>query len=371
MIKVVVVDDSALMRRVLTTLIEEDGDIAVVGVARDPLEARETIKAHDPDVVTLDIEMPNMNGLEFLEKIMRLRPMPVVMVSSLTTRSARETMVALELGAVDFIAKPAGAGPGDREAMGQTLRQKIRDGARTDVSSRALARTRAQPRAPLNLKAPCPPGTLIALGASTGGVDAIRRVLEGLPADSPPVVIAQHMPAGFTTRFAARLDELVELTVHEAEDRMALLPGHAYVAPGDRHLLVERSSGALKCRVAGGELRSGHRPSVDILFASVAEVVGALAAGAILTGMGRDGAEGLGRMRAAGAYTVGQAQGSALIYGMPRAAAEIGAVAIEAPIEEIAGLLISGLLGRREAGGHGDRQAARMAAGQGARRGEG
>ena len=317
-IRVLVVDDSALIRDVLSKTLAQDGDITVVGTAHDPLDARDKIKALNPDVVTLDIEMPNMNGLAFLQKIMRLRPLPVVMVSTLTTKGASETMLALELGAVDFVAKPGTEMAGGLEVFGATLREKVRFAAQSDVQARA----HRAPSPDLPLKtAVAPEGALIAIGASTGGVEAIRQVLSSIPPDCPPIVIAQHMP-----------------------DRMALERGTAYVAPGDFHLRVEKSSGQLKCRVTQDEQTSGHRPSVDVLFSSVAKVAGPMAVGAILTGMGRDGAQGLKAMREAGAFTIGQSQGSALIYGMPKAAFELGAVIEEASVEKIAGRLVSALM---------------------------
>ncbi|SEQ27753.1 two-component system, chemotaxis family, response regulator CheB [Devosia sp. YR412] len=341
-IKVLVVDDSALIREVLTRMLSRDGDIHVVGTATDPIDAREKIKALNPDVVTLDIEMPNMNGLQFLDKLMRLRPTPVVMVSTLTKKGASETLLALELGAVDFVAKPSAEFEGGLDAFGANLRDKIRAAAKSDVRGRSAGRADA-PKVAVRTAA-APSGALIAIGASTGGVEAIRAVLSQMPVDCPPIVIAQHMPPGFTNRFAARLDEICELTVVEAEDRMVLQPGHAYVAKGDYHLRVERSSGQLKTRLTHDELESGHRPSVDVLFESVAKVVGPMAVGAILTGMGRDGARGLKLMRDAGAYTVGQSQASALVYGMPRVAFEEGAVVEQAPIEAIAGRLANALV---------------------------
>ncbi len=344
--KVLIVDDSALIREVLTRMLTRDGDITVVGTATDPIDAREKIKTLDPDVVTLDIEMPNMNGLAFLEKLMRLRPTPVVMVSTLTKKGASETLLALELGAVDFVAKPSAEFAGGLDAFGAGLRDKIRAAARSDVRGRS--NRVEQPKTPVRTAA-APDGSIIAIGASTGGVEAIRTVLSEMPTDCPPVVIAQHMPAGFTGRFAARLDELCAIKVVEAQDRMPLLAGHAYVARGDYHLRVERSSGQLKCRLAQDELESGHRPSVDVLFESVAKTVGAMAVGAILTGMGRDGARGLKLMRDAGAYTVGQNQSTALVYGMPRVAFEEGAVVEQAPIEQIASRLANALVKLRSA----------------------
>jgi two-component system chemotaxis response regulator CheB len=339
-IKVLVVDDSQLIREVLTRTLGRDGDISVVGAAEDPIEARQKIKLLDPDVVTLDIEMPNMNGLMFLDKLMRLHPLPVVMVSTLTTRGASETLLALELGAVDFVAKPNAEAAGGFEAFGESLRQKVRAAAHSNVRGQGL-----KPGAALTpvRTAAAPAGAVIALGASTGGVEAIRVVLTQMPPDCPPIVIVQHMPPGFTARFANRLDELCEVSVAEAQDRMQLLPGHAYVAPGDHHLRVERSSGQLKCRVSRDEPSSGHRPSVDVLFESVGRVVGPMAVGAILTGMGRDGARGLKAMRDAGGYTVGQSAASALVYGMPRVAFEEGAVIEQAPLEAVAARLAAAL----------------------------
>jgi two-component system chemotaxis response regulator CheB len=249
--------------------------------------------------------------------------------------------LALELGAVDFVAKPSVDLEGGLEAFGSGLRDKIRAAARSDVKGRAY-RVDA-PKVAVRTAA-APEGALIALGASTGGVEAIRAVLVNMPVDCPPILIAQHMPQGFTGRFAARLDELCAITVVEAEDRMPLQVGHAYVARGDYHLRVERSSGQLKCRLAQDDLASGHRPSVDVLFESVARTVGPLAVGAILTGMGRDGARGLKLMRDAGAYTLGQNQATALVYGMPRVAFEEGAVVEQAPLEAIAARLANALV---------------------------
>src|SRR6218665_3809350 len=255
-IKVLVVDDSALIREVLSRTLGKDGDIHVVGTAEDPIDAREKIKALNPDVVTLDLEMTNMNGLQFLDKLMRLHPLPVVMVSTLTTKGASETLLALELGAVDFVAKPNATLSGGLEAFGENLRQKVRAAAPSDVKGRAMKAPAAN--VPVRIAA-APSGALIAIGASTGGVEAIRVVLSQMPPDCPPIVIAQHMPAGFTSRFAGRLDELTELKVVEAEDRMPLMPGHAYVARGEYHLRVERSSGQLKCWLAQDGTPPGPR----------------------------------------------------------------------------------------------------------------
>lgn len=335
-IKVLVVDDSALIRSILGKALDKDAGIEVVGTAEDPIDARKIIKELNPDVLTLDIEMPNMNGLEFLAKLMRLRPMPVVMVSTLTQKGAEETLLALELGAVDFVAKPTNDIVGGLEAFGTEVCRKVHAAAKSSVRSQGL-------RAPVPsiaiTTAAGPAGSLIAIGASTGGVEAIRAVLTKLPADCPPIVITQHMPPGFTDRFASRLDDLCTIKVREAADRMILEPGNAYIAKGGFHLRVEKSSGQLKCRLDSGEEVSSHRPSVDVLFESVAKTVGKMAIGAILTGMGRDGAVGLKKMRDAGAFTIGQSESSALVYGMPRVAFEEGGVVEQAAIEAIAGKL--------------------------------
>jgi two-component system chemotaxis response regulator CheB len=269
--------------------------------------------------------------------------MPVVMVSTLTKKGADETLLALELGAVDFVAKPGHDLAGGIDAFGAEVRDKVRAAAHSDARSRGMG-MRAKPAdGPVSSMAAAADGTLIAIGASTSGVEAIRTVLSMIPADCPPIVIAQHMPAGFTGRFAQRLDETTALKVCEAEDRMPLQKGHAYVAPGDFHLRIEKSSGQIKCRLQQDDLISGHRPSVDALFTSVAQVAGPRAVGAILTGMGRDGATGLKKMRDAGAHTIGQSASSALVYGMPRVAFEEGAVVEQAPLEQVASRLAMAL----------------------------
>ncbi len=347
-IRVLVVDDSALIREVLSSTLAKDGDIEVVGTAEDPLVARQRIKELNPDVVTLDIEMPNMNGLEFLSKLMRLRPTPVVMVSTLTQKGASETMLALELGAVDFVAKPGHDLAGGLDQFGADLRTKVRAAAQSDVRGRAM-----RVSAPVAKKAASVSAVVkeavIAIGASTGGVDAVRTVLSGLPDDCPPVMVAQHMPPDFTERFAQRLDQQLDLNIIEAQDRMSMKNGCVYIAKGGFHLRLERSSGEFKCRLSDEETVSGHRPSVDVLFTSVARIAGKNAVGAILTGMGRDGADGLKLMREAGAFTVGQNKSSALVYGMPRAAMECGAVVKEVVVEDVAACLINGLIQHKSA----------------------
>jgi two-component system chemotaxis response regulator CheB len=318
-IRVLVVDDSATMRGLITAALNRDPEIEVVGAAGDPFEARGMIKALNPDVVTLDIEMPNMNGIEFLEKIMRLRPMPVVMVSSLTQAGAEMTLRALELGAVDCVGKPTTA-TGTAEALAEVA-DKVRAAARASVRTKADAAPPTARR--LNY---VPSGDVVAIGSSTGGVEALLAILTQFPETCPPTVITQHMPATFTASFAARLDRASGAKVQEAVDGALLEPGKVYVAPGGvAHLEVVRSAG-LRCRLTQGDPVSGHRPSVDVLFNSVAQAVGDKAVGAILTGMGRDGAQGLLALRKAGARTLGQDEQSCVVYGMPRTAFELGAV---------------------------------------------
>ena len=318
-IRVLVVDDSATMRSLITAALNRDSDIEVVGAAGDPFEARGMIKALNPDVVTLDIEMPNMNGIEFLEKIMRLRPMPVVMVSSLTQAGAEMTLRALELGAVDCVGKPTTA-TGTAEALNEVA-DKVKAAARASVRTKADAAPATARR--LNY---VPSGDVVAIGSSTGGVEALLAILTQFPETCPPTVITQHMPATFTASFAARLDRASGAKVAEAVDGALLEPGKIYVAPGGvSHLEVVRSAG-LRCRLTQGDPVSGHRPSVDVLFNSVAQAVGDKAVGVILTGMGRDGAQGLLALRKAGARTLGQDEASCVVYGMPRTAFELGAV---------------------------------------------
>ncbi len=339
-IKVLVVDDSALIRSILSKVLNNDAGIKVIGTAKDPIDARQKIKDLNPDVLTLDIEMPNMNGLDFLDKLMRLKPMPVVMVSTLTQKGAEETLLALELGAVDFVAKPNANISSGLDDFGADVCKKVHAAAKSAARSRGMRAP--TPKVTLH-SAKGPVGSLIAIGASTGGVEAIREVLVSLPKDCPPIVITQHMPAGFTSRFATRLDDLCAIKVQEAQNRMILENGNAYIAKGGMHLLVEKSSGQLKCRLQDGEDVSGHKPSVDMLFSSVAKTVGNKAVGVILTGMGKDGAKGLKEMRDADCFTLGQSETSALVYGMPRVAFETGAVAEQAPIEAIASRISSAL----------------------------
>jgi len=335
--RVVVVDDSALVRGLLSEIIDRQPDMTCVGAASDPLVAREMIRNLNPDVITLDVEMPHMDGIEFLSRLMRLRPMPVVMVSTLTERGADVTLKALELGAVDFVAKPKiGVSDGLRQ-LGADITEKIRTAARARVHRLAAP-------APAGTAAAAPPALLgrlstekiIFIGASTGGTEATREVLVKLPADAPAVMITQHMPPGFTKSYAARLDSLCRISVAEAQDGERILPGHAYLAPGGRHLSVERSGANYIARVQDGEPVNRHKPSVEVLFASAARVVGRNALGVMLTGMGADGAAAMRTMRDAGSWNIAQDEASCVVFGMPREAIAHGAAHEVLPLAQIA-----------------------------------
>ena len=324
-ISVLIVDDSATMRSLISAVLRRDPQINVVGTAADPLEARTKIKELNPDVLTLDVEMPNMNGLEFLEKIMRLRPMPVVMVSTLTQAGTDVTLAALEIGAVDAVAKPAPGVPA-QEAFGD-LAEKVKIAARSRVrpmENRAAHTPDHAYQAGAN--------HILAIGSSTGGVEALLTIISQFPANCPATVVTQHMPASFTSSFAARLDRASAAKVAEATDGAMLQPGHIYIAPGGAsHLEVHNG----RSRLINTDLVNGHRPSVDVLFNSVARQDRPMT-GVILTGMGRDGAQGLLAMRQAGAHTLGQDEASCVVYGMPRAAFEIGAVERQLPLSRLA-----------------------------------
>lgn len=321
-ISVLSVDDSALMRQLMTEIVNSHPDMEMVATAPDPLVARDLIKKFNPQVLTLDVEMPRMDGLDFLEKLMRLRPMPVVMVSSLTGKGSEITLRALELGAVDFVTKPQ---LGIREGMlaySELIAEKIRTAAKARLSQRSTGPAPAiLSHTPLLSSE-----KLIAIGASTGGTEAIRHVLQPLPASSPALLITQHMPPGFTRSFAERLNKLCQITVKEAEDGERVLPGHAYIAPGDRHLELARSGANYQVRLHDGPPVNRHRPSVDVLFRSVAQFAGRNAVGVILTGMGNDGAAGMLEMHRAGAYTLAQNEASCVVFGMPREAIATGGV---------------------------------------------
>ena len=337
-IKVIIVDDSATIRGLFAAILNAEADIEVVATATDPLDAREKIKQFDPDVVTLDIEMPKMDGIAFLEKIMTLRPMPVVMASSLTAKGAEVTLRALELGAVDYLFKSAERLQGGGAGLREELVEKVRVAASAKVREHAVA---AAPITPLPFRPWQEVPPVIALGASTGGVEALRDLFMALPAQCPPIVITQHMPAAFTKSFAARLDKVSEVTVAEAyTGALLLLPGHAWLAPGDSHLKLIGSAGNYRCALDDGPTVSGHRPSVDVMFESVARHAGRHSVGVLLTGMGRDGAEGMARLHKAGAHTIAQDAESCVVHGMPRAAVAAGGVDLELPLHAIAAHLV-------------------------------
>ena len=347
-IKVLIVDDSALMRALLTEIINGAPDLDVVGSAPDAIAAREMIKALNPDVLTLDVEMPKMDGLEFLERLMRLRPMPVVMISSLTERGSEVTLRALEIGAVDFIAKPRAENITLLQAYADEICDKIRAACGAHLTKRMPAPSGrgAEPTAPAAASGLSPrllAEKLIAIGASTGGTEAIKDVLTALPEEVPGIVMAQHMPETFTGSFARRLDSLCRIRVHEAQGGERIQPGHAYLAPGHSHLLVKRVGGVFMTELSQSEPVNRHRPSVDVLFHAVAEQAKQNAIGVILTGMGKDGALGMLEMRKAGAWNIGQDQGSCVVYGMPREAATVGAVAEVSPLAEVAPRILAKL----------------------------
>ncbi len=342
MIRVLIVDDSALMRSLLTEILSSAPDIEVVGSAQDPYVARERIKALNPDVLTLDVEMPRMDGLTFLRNLMRLRPMPVVMVSSLTEQGAEVTLQALELGAVDFVCKPKGVSAEGIRDYAEDLIEKIRLAATLKPRPHPSAAA-ASGLAQRKLAAGAVSVQLLAIGASTGGTEAIKEVLLRLPPDAPGVVIAQHIPPGFSAAFARRMNQQTGLVVKEAEDGERIRRGHAYIAPGDYHLRVRCEGSHYVCRLDQSEPVNRHRPSVDVLFWSVAEAAGAKSAAALLTGMGADGAEGLKTLREQGAYTIAQDEATSVVWGMPGEAVRRGAAIEVLPLPAIATALLQGL----------------------------
>ena len=323
-IRVLIVDDSALVRSLLTEILQEDSHLEVVGAARDPYEAREMIKSLNPDVLTLDIEMPRMNGLTFLSNLMRLRPMPVVMISTLTHAGAPATLEALELGAVDFLGKPKDHGPAGLADYKRIITSKVRNAATANLSGRDVGWLDQQPvqvGSDKRLKA----NFICTIGASTGGTEAIKDVLRVLPKQSPPILIAQHIPEAFSTSFAHRLDANCEIKVFEAEHNQPVRAGCAYLAPGNRHLELARSSYGYVCKLSDAPPVNRHKPSVEVLFQSVVKHAGKNAMGALLTGMGADGAEALLEMKEAGCYTIAQDEKSSVVWGMPGAAVKLGA----------------------------------------------
>lgn len=335
--RVLVVDDSALVRDILARGLALDPELEVVGTASDPYAARDRIVQLKPDVLTLDVEMPRMDGVEFLRKLMPQYPLPVVMVSALTERGAQVTLDALEAGAVDFVTKPSADVARGLNAMLAELRAKVKVAARVDVSR---FRQRAPPQAVVKPKGQTALAVstdkVVAIGASTGGTEAIREVVTQLPRATPGVVIVQHMPAGFTRMFADRLDQLSQMDVKEAEDGDRVMTGRVLVAPGGKHMRVVRAGGIYSVEIRPGELVCGHCPSVEVMMQSVARSVGANAVGAMLTGMGHDGADGLKAMRDAGARTLAQDEKSCVVFGMPKVAFERGGAERLVPLSDIA-----------------------------------
>ena len=340
-IRVLIVDDSALMRQVLTEILSQDPEIEVVGAASDPYAAREKILRLKPDVLTLDVEMPRMDGLSFLEKLMRAHPMPVLMVSSLTEKDCDTTVRALELGAIDYVTKPQLDVRTGTLEQAEEIVSKVKIAARARVRRQPhqqakLADTAAQAcQAKLSSVGFRTTHKIIAVGASTGGTEALVRFLVPMPADSPGILIVQHMPAGFTTSFAARLESLCRMRVREAKSGDRVLAGHVLLAPGNFHMEVQRSGVEISVKVFQSDPVNRHRPSVDVLFNSCAQVLGPNAVGVILTGMGDDGARGLLEMRTSGAYTIAQNEDTCVVFGMPREAIELGAAEQIAPLDSI------------------------------------
>lgn len=338
MIKVLVVDDSALIRSLLSEIIKSQHDMQLIGPAPDAFAARELVNQHAPDVITLDIEMPKVDGLTFLDKLMKARPTPVVMISTLASEGADATLKALELGAVDFIPKPKLNVADGIEQYQTTIIEKIRQASQANIKPKAVVAPKAT--YPLNIA-----GTekILAIGASTGGTEAIRQVVTAMPANCPAIAIVQHMPPGFTTTFAARLNKLSKVTVKEAQDGERLLPGHAYLAPGGYHMEVLKSGADYRIKLNDKEQMSGHKPSVDVLFNSLSNSAGQNCLAMLLTGMGKDGAQGMLKLKQAGAVTIAQDESSSVVYGMPKEAARIGAADLILGLNEIPTYVIAKL----------------------------
>ena len=351
-IRVLICDDSAVMRAMLSDIIGRQPDMEVVGTVADAAAAREMIRSHDPDVLTLDVEMPRMDGLDFLARLMRLRPMPVVMISSSTGRDSQATRRARELGAVEVLSKPRAQSAEALEAYATQVGERIRAAfhARAQAARPPAAAERGGALAPSSARAPAARAAagparsqaarIVVIGASTGGTEAIKEVLQALPATMPPILLVQHMPELFTASFARRLDGLCELRVKEAEHGERIAPGTAYLAPGHSHLTLGRAAGGYQCELSQGDPVNRHRPSVDVLFRSAAGQVAAGSVGVLLTGMGKDGAQGLLELRQAGAWTIAQDRDSCVVYGMPREAAALGAACEVLPLHAIAARIV-------------------------------
>lgn len=348
--KVLVIDDSALIRSLLSGIINDTKDLEVVGTAPDPLVAREMIKQLNPDVLTLDVEMPRMDGLDFLEKLMRLRPMPVLMVSTLTEKGSEITLRALELGATDFVTKPKMGISQGMQQYADEICDKIRTASKAKISTlQSIAKSGGEHVQQSALRNPLISSEkLLIIGASTGGTEAIKSFLMQMPSDCPGILITQHMPAGFTKSFANRLDSLCKISVKEAVDGERVLPGHAYIAPGDKHLLLARSGANYITKLSDADPVNRHKPSVDVLFDSAALNAGKNAIGVILTGMGKDGAAGMLRMRQSGAYNFAQNEESCVVYGMPKEAVTQGGVHDVAHLKDLPRMVIQHLSANSE-----------------------
>jgi len=332
MIKVLIVDDSSVVRKALTRILDAEPELQVVATAVDPYDAREKIKQYDPDVLTLDVSMPRMDGITFLKNLMRLRPMPVVMVSSYTALGAQETFDALALGAFDYVTKPSGTEV-DKELYKAELVRRVKAAAAANMST-LTADTKVVPAnsdavAGMSMRDPLErakvKSKLIAIGASTGGTEALKDVMMQMPAECPPIVISQHIPESFSAPFANRLNECSAVQVKQAEDGDLIMPGHAYLAPGDDHLMIVKEGTNLRCRLSKSPPVNRHRPSVDVMFDSVVQAMGKNAVGVLLTGMGNDGAKGLLNLKNAGAATIAQDEKTSVVWGMPGEAVKLGA----------------------------------------------
>jgi len=342
-IKLLIVDDSALIRQMLTRIFSSAEDIEVVGTASDPLIARDKIKALNPDVLTLDVEMPRMDGLTFLRNLMRLRPMPVVMISTLTEKGAEVTLDALAMGAVDFVAKPKADVPNALTAYAAEIIDKVRMAANVkvkalDVPSKTSVSEKSQPGLKKHFKTT---DKIVAVGSSTGGTEALKAVVKSLPANAPAIVVTQHLPVAFSDSFAKHVDECGEMNACIASHGQLILPGNVYIAPGDKHLQVARDGARYICRLDDGPLVNRHKPSVEVLFKSVAQNVGKNAIGVMLTGMGADGAKAMLEMREAGAINIVQDETSSVVWGMPGEAYKQGAAHHVLPLEKIAGQILA------------------------------
>lgn len=351
-IHVLIIDDSAVVRQLLREILSSDDEIVVVGTAADPYVARDKIKRLNPDVITLDVEMPKMDGISFLRNLMRLRPMPVIMISSLTEEGADAALEALGLGAIDYVRKPKDDIAEHLSDYSMEIINKVKAAAsanilpvknkhrKDNVENNEPVNDTCEPMDNVAIKVPLkkPESTqrIIAIGASTGGTEAIKEILINLSADSPGMVISQHIPKAFSTAFAKRMNSVSQMVVCEAEDGQYIEQGHVYIAPGDQHLKVDYESGKYRCVLDNGDPVNRHKPSVDVMFQSIAQVAGKNSIGVILTGMGADGARGLGEMRDCGAVTIAQDEGSSVVWGMPGAAVKSNAVDFVLPLSGIA-----------------------------------